>query len=278
MSRPTPGLRCVTLVAESTVREAMRQRLFLLVAGTAAAFAGGALALREFNLGASEPRFLMDVGFGAQGVFGAVLAIVASAQLFFAEFERRTALIVLARPVRRREFVFGKLGGVLVLLLGFCALMTGLLVAVLWWRGAGLDRMGEGSTVLRTGPRLGDVAWCGLVGWLRLGVLAAMTMLVASYARSSLFSVVSGFLLLIIAQMQHVAREFLGWVEAPWARGAAWLVRLLIPDFRLLDLTDQVVAGEALSGGLLCATVLYALTYLGLFSVLSAFCLRHREL
>jgi hypothetical protein len=41
------------------------------------------------------------------------------------------------------------------------------------------------------------VAWCGLVQWLRLGLLAALTLLVASYARSSLFAVLTGFLYLV---------------------------------------------------------------------------------
>ena len=271
-------MRCVGLVAQSTAGEALRHRLWLVVAAAAAAFGGGALGLRALNFGASEPRFLLDAGFGAQWVFGAILAIVATAQLFFAEIERRTVLMVLARPVPRGGFLMGKLGGVLLLLGGFCGLMTGLVVAVLWWRGGGVERADSGLPVLGRWAFLADVAWSGLILWLRLGVLAAMTLLVASYTRSSLFSMTAGFLLLIICQLKHLAQGFLAMMENPLARGLARLYQLLLPDFELLNASDRVVAGEGLSAGLLCTQVLYALTYIGVFGLLAAYCFRHREL
>lgn len=278
MKRPAFCLRCATLVAESTVREALRQRLWLLLVGMAVALASGALALRAFDFGSSESRFLMDAGFGVQWVFGAILAVVATTQLFYSELERRTALMVLARPVRRIEFIVGKLGGVLLLLLGFCGLMTGLLVTLLWWHGAGLPDPGQGAMLRGRGAFFGDVAWSGLVLWLRTGVLAAMTMFVASYARSGLFTVMTGFVLLVICQLQHLARECLWLMESPWAKGLVHLIQLLIPDLELLNLSDRVVAGEALPGGVVGCTIAYGLAYVGVFGMLAAYCFQRREL
>ena len=94
----------------------------------AVALVVSALLLGEFNFGASELKFLADFGFGALTFFGSLLAIIASAQLFFGEIENRTALTLLAKPVRRSEFILGKFVGVWAVSFLFCALVGTALV------------------------------------------------------------------------------------------------------------------------------------------------------
>lgn len=268
----------VALIADMTLRESLRQRMPGLLAALAAALAGGAWLLRDFNFGSSELKFLMDAGLGAQAFFGAILAIVAPAHLFFAEVERRTVHLVLARPVRRAEFIFGQLGGVLLLLLGFCALLTLLLAGLLWWRETGLRQTHPEAFAQGLRVPYAGLAWAGLVQWLRLGVLSAITLLVASYARSSLFATMAGFSALVICQLQHLARDFFGLMESPWARGGAWLVGVMTPDLHLIDVADKVAAGEPLPAGLIGGVAAYAVVYIGLFGGLAAFCFHHRDL
>lgn len=268
----------MALVAGVTLRESLRQGMPALLAALAAALTGGAWLLRDLNFGAAELKFLMDAGFGAQAFFGAILAIVAPGHLFFAAVERRTVHLVLARPVRRTEFIFGQLGGVLLLLLGFCALLTLLLAGLLWWRETGLMQTHPG--VFPQGRRVpyAGLAWTALVQWLRLGVLAAITLLVASYAHSNLFATMAGFSALVVCQLQHFARDFFGQMESPWARGGAWLVGLLAPDLRLVDVAEKTAAGEPLPAGLIGGITVYAVIYIGLFAALAAYCFRHRDL
>ena len=125
------SLRRVGLIAENTFQEALRQRFLAILLGVAGAMAGGALFCREFSFGSSELKFLTDVGLGALTFFGAILAIVAPAQLLFGDLERQTVLTVLAKPVTRAQFIVGKLGGVLLLLAVFCAALTALLAGLL---------------------------------------------------------------------------------------------------------------------------------------------------
>ena len=87
------------LVAQNTLREAVRQRLLHLFVGLALALVLGARGLRDFNFGAPELKFIADCGFGAMTLFGSALTIAATAQLFFSEIENRTALTLLAKPV-----------------------------------------------------------------------------------------------------------------------------------------------------------------------------------
>ena len=273
------SLRRVAVVAGFTVAEAVRHRFFLLLAGAAGAFCIGALWLRELNLGGSADKFLLDAGFSAESVVGSVLAIATTAQLFFAELERGTVVQILARPVRRAEYLAGRLTGIWLVLAGYCAGMTGLLLALTWWSRAHPLARAFSLALPDAGPTFNaGIAWCGWVIWLRLGVQAAMTLLVASYARSSLFTMVAGFLLLMICQLQHLGRGFLGATEALGARGMAELIGIVLPDYQLLDLADRTVAGEPWSGAVMGAIALYGLGYMGAFGCLAAWCFRHRDL
>jgi ABC-type transport system involved in multi-copper enzyme maturation permease subunit len=278
MNRVTLSLARMNLIAGNTFHEAVRQRLLPLMILVAAAMAGGALLFRDFHFGSSEWKFVLDVGFGALTFFGAILSIVASAQLFFSEIERRTVLAVLAKPVWRAEFILGKLGGVLLLLLVYCVLVTTVLAGLLWWGENALGKADPGAFEAGRTVAYAGVVWCGLVQWLKLGVLAALTLLVASYARSSLFAILAGFGALVICQLQSLARDCYGMTDSSLTRGGLELLGLVFPNFQLFDVTDRVAAGGTLSFGLVGGIAAYALAYLGVYSGLSVYCFRNREL
>jgi hypothetical protein len=119
---------------------------------------------------------------------------------------------------------------------------------------------------------------CGLVQWLRCSVLAALTLLVSTYARSSLLAVMSGFAALAIFSLRSLALDSIRIGGPGWARGVAGVLGLVIPDFDLYDVADRVAGGGALSTGYLLGITLYSAAYVSLFAALAVFCFRHREL
>src|SRR5262249_35859574 len=144
----------------------------------------GARWLRDFNFGAPELKFLADCGFGAMAFFGAALTLTATAQLFFSEIENRTALTLLAKPVWRTEFIAGKFLGVAAVAAVFCAVLSGLLAAVIAWRAAELAKEFPDAFAQGTGVSYAMIALTGGLQWLKLLVLAGFTLLVASFAQT----------------------------------------------------------------------------------------------
>ena len=277
MSRGTFSIERAGWIAHNTFREAMRQRLFLLLVLLGAALGASALIFHYRSFGAPELGFLVDAGFGLITFFGSILAIVATAQLFFNEINRRTVLTILAKPVWRAEFVLGKLGGVLLLLLVFCALGVSCLAGLLWWRqivaAAHSEPLEMGCPVSFAAVIAG-----GLVQWFRLSMLAAITLLVASYARDSLFAMLSGFFALVVCSLQNLACRSFHLSDSAWLRGAGRLIGGLLPDFDLFDVVDRVTVGSPLSAGYLGGITLYSMVYIGAFGSLAVYCFRHREL
>ena len=278
MSRVHFSLIRVLLIARNTLLEASRQKLFSFLLLLALGLVGGAQSLREFNFGVSELKFLADLGYGAMAFFGAALTIAATAQLFFSEIDNRTALTLLAKPVWRAEFMLGKYLGVVAVTAIFCALITGLLVAVLWTRESALlrdipDSFGQGRTL-----SIVDLSLAGYLQWLKLTVLAAFTLLVASFSRTQLFTVVTGFFMLVICHLQYLARDAYAQGGSTFAQMAAGLVGLLFPNFQLFNFADNVGAGVPVAWDRVALVSVYALGYVAAGCGLAVFSFRKREI
>ena len=263
------------VIAGNTFREAMRQKLagFLLV--IAAGLVVSSLLLRDFNFGASELKFLADFGFGALVFFGSTLTIATTAQLFFSEIENRTALTLLAKPVWRAEFILGKLAGIMAVVLGFCALLTALLALLLWWRECALR---AGMPGLARSVRYADVGLAGLLQWLKFGVLAAITLLLATFSNTQLGTVVLGFFVLIICHLQFLAREAYAQTGTLAVRLVVRLLSGIFPDFQVFNLGEQVAAGQGIPWEVAARAGAYALIYIAGFGALAVYSFRHREI
>ena len=272
------SLRRTLLIAQNTWLEATRQRLFNFLLFLALALVIGARWFRDFNLGAPELKFLADCGLGAMAFFGAALTITATAQLFFSEIENRTALTLLAKPVWRAEFVVGKFLGVLAVVAVFCALLTTLLAAVLWWRESELMREYPENFAQGRVVSYPLVALAGLMQWLKLAVLAAFTLLVASFAQTQLFAVVTGFFILVICHLQYLAHDSYVRGGRLAGRMVSGAIAAMFPNFQLFTLADSLNAAEAPAGVHVLRIALYGLGYIVVACGLAVFSFRRREI
>jgi hypothetical protein len=268
----------IRLIAGNTLLEAARQRLFHFLLFFAVALVLGARWFRDFNFGAPELKFLSDFGFGAMAFFGAALTITATAQLFFSEIENRTVLTLLAKPVGRADFVLGKFFGVAAVTAIFCALLTGILTAVLATRETALAH--EMPEAVARGGRihLESVVAAGLVQWSKLAVLGAFTLLVASFAQSQLFTVIAGFFILVICHLQYLAQESYARAGSAVAQFVGVVIGLLFPNFQLFNLGDELGLGGALAWERVARVELYALGYVAAACALAIYCFRQREI
>src|SRR6187549_3962339 len=183
-------------MARHTLSEALRLRLAGLFAVMGVALVLMALRLREFNFGAAELKFIADIGLGGIGLLGTLLAALVTAQVFFDDLENGFAACVLAKAVRRWEYLGGRLAGVMALLILFVAGLATLLAVLIGMRESQL-----GAAFI---PLPVFLQACALV-WLKTTLVAAMTLMVCSYSGSALFASCAGLLLAAIAHLRAFA-------------------------------------------------------------------------
>jgi ABC-type transport system involved in multi-copper enzyme maturation permease subunit len=266
------------LIAGNTFLEAVRQKLFLFLLFLAIGLVASALFFREFNFGSSELKFIADFGFGALVFFGSALTITTTAQLFFSEIENRTALTLLAKPLWRAEFVFGKFLGVFAVIGVFCALTIGLMLVLLWHREGQLMNMNPEAFEAGRIVAYGDLIVVGLLQWLKFGVLTAIVLLIASFSNTNLFTVVTGFFVLVICHLQYLARDAWGNVDNAVAALGVRALGLVFPNFQLFNLADEVGQGAGVSADVALRVAAYGLAYIGVIGGLAVYSFRNREI
>ena len=147
----------IATITLNTYREAVRARvlhgLFALALGTGGyALIVGAFAVRN------SKRVVGDVGAMSISAYGVIVAVVLGATSLYRELELKTIFPILARPLRRGEYLIGKYLGTLLTLFVFIAANTGALLLAL----AGLA---DKPLTLVIGVGLGSIALFGLLAW-----------------------------------------------------------------------------------------------------------------
>lgn len=271
----------IRLIAGTTFLEAVRQKFFNSLLLISVALVGSSTFFQQFDFGAGELKFITDFGFGALFFFGSILSITATTQLFFNEIENRTALTLLAKPVYKLEFLAGKFLGAHLLMLCFTLVITLVLCGILWWReGVLLARLGPEAAVDGSLIRYGDVFLFGFLQWMKFGILAAITLFVASFSNTNLYTIVVSFFVLIICQLQYIARDAYTGMEAGWERFLVLVLGLVFPNFQLFNIGDQLVfdVEQALPFGVVLRMTAYGLIYTVAFILLAQLNFRKREI
>jgi ABC-type transport system involved in multi-copper enzyme maturation permease subunit len=267
-------------IARITFLEAVRQRFFAFLLMLAAAMVLSSVAFRALDFGHGELKFIADFGFGGMFLFGSVLAVVMTAQLFFSEMENKTALTLLAKPLSRWEFLLGKFLGAWVMLGVFVVTLGGLLGVVLWSREQELLLIAEQAGRMPATFSLTGLAWFTLLQWLRLGVVIAIVLAVSAAARTFLFTVVMGSLAVVAGQLQWIAQDaVLRPAGSFWYDALLWLTTRLLPNLQQFNVGDALVLGSSnVSAAATLEVAASGLAYVVAYLALGVMAFRRREI
>ncbi|MGA3213797.1 MAG: ABC transporter permease subunit, partial [Terriglobales bacterium] len=100
----------IVTVSFNTYREAVRDRVLYNLVIFALLLVAASLLFGQISIGI-ERIILINLGLSAISIFGLFIAIFVGIGLVSKEIDKRTLYTVLARPVRRWEFIVGKFFG-----------------------------------------------------------------------------------------------------------------------------------------------------------------------
>jgi len=251
----------MAFLAGETFHEAAGAHFLWPFVATAAGFTGFAAFFRAIAFDPTGGRLLMDAGLAGMAFCGTALAIASSAHAFFSWVECGMALMILARPVGRTQFLAGRFAGVALLLGAYFALVGGALALM---------------AIFLPGGSGGEVGAACAAQFLKCGVLAAATHFAAALVRSALAAAGIGAAFLAAGQLVHFAGDFWRSCGSPAAGWLAWGLGACIPDLHLYDLAGRAAAhGTAWAlGGL----AVYSAVYVAAFGGLAARAFRRCEL
>src|ERR1700730_8011422 len=122
----------VGVVAWNTFREAVRDRVLYNLVFFALLMMAAAVLVGQISIGIEE-MVIINLGLSAISAIGLLMAVFIGVGLGSREMGKRTLYALLAKPVRRWEFLLGKFGGLLLTLtVNTAAMAAGLFTALLY--------------------------------------------------------------------------------------------------------------------------------------------------
>jgi len=254
--------RRIWTIALNTLTESVRQKVYLILILFALVLIASASFFSQFGFGETgeqealeQLKFIKDFCLGAISVFGMLIAIVGTAQLIPNELESRTIYTILAKPVRRFEFLLGKYLGSALLVLVSLTMMSVMFGAALKFKGDNYLRMahesvrqaqdaGSAEDLVRQAKRIhaavydADLVKALVLAYMKLALLAAITLLVSTFSTSMVFNVAMALMIFFAGHLVGAAKE--KWAESALAR----FLLALIPDLGVFNLADDVILGS----------------------------------
>ena len=123
-------------VALNTFRESIRDKVLVTLIVFAILVMGSSKVIQPLALG-EEAKVIKDLGLSAITLFCVLISILVGGRIVYKEVEKRTIYIMLAKPVRRWEFIVGKYLGLMSVLAVSVAVMTVAFYAIMLILGVG---------------------------------------------------------------------------------------------------------------------------------------------
>jgi ABC-type transport system involved in multi-copper enzyme maturation permease subunit len=240
-------MRRAGVVALNTFREAVRDRVLYNLVFFALLMMAAAIFVGQISIGI-ENIVIVSLGLSAISVIGLLSALFIGVGLVYKEMDKRTLYALLAKPVRRWEFLLGKFGGlVLTLAVNTAAMAAGLFLVL---RFVKHSLASEDSAVL--------VAVYFIL--LKLALVVALAMLFSCFT-TPLLSILFTAGLYISGLFVQEMRTFHGLTPKPALEAITRWLSYILPNFQNFDVMASAAHGHPIPGALILENTIYTVVY-----------------
>jgi Cu-processing system permease protein len=261
------------LVAVHVFRDSIRDKVLYSIVAFAVLLIASSLLMAQLTAG-QDVKIIKDLGLAAMSLFGLFIAIFIGIGLVAREIERRSIYAVLAKPVRRHEFIVGKYVGLIGTLFVNLAVMVVAYYAVLEYMALVLPPAVFKGEPPATDPHL--LLAVGLI-WAELAIVTAIALFWSTFSSSALLSAALTAGLWVAGQFGADLRNFDQVVNSRVAVGIARGLYYVLPNFAAFDVKAQVVHGLPVGGDYMAVTLGYAMAYIAMLIVASVLIFSRRD-
>jgi len=254
-------MRAITAIAANTFREAVRDRMLYLFVGFAVVLLVGSKLFGMLTVG-DQTKIIKDLGLVSIEFFSMLIAVMMGLLLISREVDSRTVFNILAKPVRRWQFLLGKYLGLVAVVAVNLVLMTLLLVAVVWVYQYEFDPM---------------LLFAGVMTLVEMAVLAAFATLFAVLTRPILGSLMT-LAVFVIGHMSEDLWLLTRQLRGAFARAVIAAAYYLVPNLERFNFHTEIVHKLPIPISAVLWALAYALLLIILALVLADLRFRHKDL
>jgi Cu-processing system permease protein len=237
----------VGVVALNTFREAVRDRVLYNLVLFALVMMAAAILVGQISIDI-EQVVIVTLGLSAISVIGLLIAVFIGVGLVSKEIDKRTLYVLLAKPLRRWEFLTGKFAGLVFTLAVNTAAMAAALFLALYYVKHSLERA--------------DIAVLVAVYFilLKLALVVALAMLFSCFT-TPLLAILFTAGLYIAGLFVHEMRGLQAGLIDPALSGLLRWISYVLPNFENFDVMGAAAHGRVIPATLIAENTLYAALY-----------------
>lgn len=253
----------VFTIGSNVFREVVRDRILYIIA-LYALLLGGAVMLIPQIAGGAEDKIILDFGLAAMNVLGLIVAVFVGTGLVNKEIEKRTVLVLIAKPISHSEFITGKHLGLASVLGVLVTAMTAIFLTLLQ-----LNHL--------TYP-VGSVLLAVVYLFLQLCLITAIALVLGVFT-STVLATLLCFGVYLMGNLSQDLLEFGRLSKNPAIEQLVRNLYLVLPDLSRLDLKNQAVYGfSALPDAMtLLTNAIYGVVYTVLMLAIAIIVFSRRE-
>lgn len=253
-------------VVGNTVREAGRAKLFYGLVGVAIMLLGFSLVLSDLALVDQKARLVQSFGMAVVPLVCVGTAILMGALLLHKEIDKKTLYAILPKPIRRAEFIAGKLLGLCLLL--FLELTV---LALCWWA----------VLALRGGQMTPAIVRALGLHMIELVLVTSVAVFFSALSRPVLSGLFTAGVFLV-GRVTYVITDLLSarkgmFVEVPAMRTLGKVLVAAVPDLSTFTVSDQVLQGWDVPWEYFWSAACYGLTWALAFAIGAALLFERRD-
>ncbi len=220
----------IFVIATNVFREVVRDRI-LYVIGFYGILLAAAIRILPEVAATTEDKIFLDFGLAAMSLLGLIVAIFVGTGLVNKEIEKRTVLVLIAKPISRVEFITGKHLGLSAVLALLVAAMTAIYLAIAhFWK---------------IPYPLGSILLAALYLFFQLSLITAVAIGMGVFTSSVLATLLS-FGVYLMGNFSQDLVELGRLSRNPGFQRLTQGLYLVLPDLSRLDLKNQAVYGSEL--------------------------------
>ncbi|MFZ4694506.1 MAG: ABC transporter permease subunit [Verrucomicrobiia bacterium] len=261
-------------IGRNTMTEVIRQKFFYILLVFGLVVIASSRFFAQFS-SVEQIKFIKDFSLAAMTVFGALIAMVGTAELLPLELDNRTIYPILAKPVYRAEFLLGKFSGMAMLILLTILLMSLIFAGLLFYTehqllaasvpaasapGAEVSPQEIASQIVHQTRDPALLKAIFLIG-IKALIVCSISLLISTFATSVIFNVISSVIIYICGHLEAGAREASLGDQSLGVRAMMLVVAFFVPDLNAFNLADSVVLGQHVPLRLVLNTASYGLLY-----------------
>lgn len=253
----------IFVIGKNVFQEVVRDRILYIIGFYALILAVAIRVLPEFAA-STENKMFLDFGLAAMSVITLIVALFIGTGLIHKEIEKRTILVLIAKPISHSEIITGKFFGLSAVL---AVLVTSMTVIYLIFLQLGNIPHPTASILV-----------AAVFLFLQVSLIAAVAITFGVFT-SSLLAITLTFAVYLMGNITQDIVKFGRLSRNPVIQSVTQILYLILPDLSRLDFKNDAVYGLQAMPDLtaLITNVGYSLIYSAMLLAIAIFIFSRRE-